>query len=76
MNITDCLPQKGVKSFIAFLLMLGAIACAFAGFTVLPVIGFLVAIPFAVVSIFFYRLHLNDQCQIAPSELDRESESS
>lgn len=70
MNITDCLPQKGVKSFIAFMLMLGAVACIVAGFTVLPVIGFLVAIPFAVVSILFYRLHLNDQCQIDPNAMD------
>ncbi len=66
MKIKDCLPEKGAKLFLAAILMIGAIGFVFLGFTVLPIIGFVVAIPFAAGAIYFIRLHLNDQCEIEP----------
>ena len=64
MNTLNCLPQKSAKVFIAVILMLGAIGFAIIGVTVAPIIGFIAAIPFAAASIYFFNLHLNNQCHI------------
>ncbi len=49
---------------IGSLLMLGAFALIISGFTILPIAGFFLAVPFAVLAIYFTRLHLNDKCEI------------
>ena len=69
MKITDCVPQKMSKGIIsAFLLALGLVL-AFAGVTVLPIVGLVLAAPFILLAVYFYRLHLNDQCEIDPQKL-------
>jgi hypothetical protein len=66
MKATDCLPAKAAKFFIAAILMIGALGFIVIGFTVLPIIGFVIAIPFVALAIYFIKVHLNDQCQIEP----------
>ena len=66
MKITDCVPEKMSKGIIsAFLLVLG-LALMFTGFTVLPIVGLVLSAPFIFLAVYFYRLHLNDQCEIEP----------
>jgi hypothetical protein len=50
--------------------MLGSIMLAAAaaliviGLTLMPVFGFMLAIPVTALAIYIFRLHLNDQCEI------------
>jgi len=46
-----------------FLLLLG-LAFVVIGITVLPVLGFIVAIPIFLGSFYFLRAHLSDECQL------------
>ncbi len=64
MNIINCFPQTISKLFLAVVLSVFAVGFIMTGFTVLPIIGFVVAIPFAVISIYLIRAHLNKQCEI------------
>jgi hypothetical protein len=34
------------------------------GVTVLPIFGFLIALPLFLISMYFFRTHLNNECQI------------
>lgn len=64
MKITDCVPEKMSKGIIsAFMLMVG-LALVFIGFTVLPIVGLVLSAPFLYLAVYFYRLHLNDQCEL------------
>ncbi|MFO7749761.1 MAG: hypothetical protein R6V54_06670 [Desulfobacteraceae bacterium] len=67
MKLTDCIPQKLSKAALGSILLVGALALIIAGLTVLPVIGFILAVPAAALGIYFIRLHLNKECQIDPS---------
>jgi uncharacterized membrane protein YuzA (DUF378 family) len=64
MATNTCLRERISKLLISVLLLLGGIACGIIGFTVLPFIGFLFAVPLLVLSGYFYRVHLNDRCRI------------
>jgi len=46
------------------LLLMAAIVLIIIGTTLLPVVGFLFALPVIALSIYVFRLHLNDQCEI------------
>jgi len=47
------------------LIFLGAaIALAVLGITLLPIIGFVLAVPVLAIAVYFFRVHLNDQCEI------------
>lgn len=59
-----CLPQNVTKLALAAFFMLGAVGLVISGFTVLPIVGFVFAVPFALISFYFFRVHLNDQCEI------------
>lgn len=59
-----CLPERFSKLVLALILLLGGIGFGIIGFTVLPVVGFLVAIPMLALAGYFYRVHLNDRCRI------------
>jgi len=59
-----CLPERISKLAIAVLLLVGGIALVVTGLTILPVIGLVLAIPFLAFSYYFFRSHLNDQCEI------------
>jgi len=50
-----CLPER---------ISIGGIALVVAGFTVLPIFGLILAIPFLAISFYFFRSHLNEQCEI------------
>lgn len=64
MDIQRCLPQRIAKIFIAGLYIIGTVGFIVTGFTVLPIIGFGMAIPFAAVSLYLIKAHLNQQCEI------------
>lgn len=59
-----CLPQKISKIVLGLFFAFATLGLVISGFTVLPVIGFIVAVPFALVSYYFFRAHLNDQCEL------------
>ncbi len=64
MMFTKCLPQKISIVLIAVFMLVGAAAFALLAFSVLPIIGFLVAVPMFILAIYFIRLRLNSQCEI------------
>jgi len=59
-----CLPQQISKMVLGLFFAFATLGLAISGFTVLPVIGFVVAVPFALISYYFFRAHLNDQCEL------------
>lgn len=59
-----CLPQNVTKLVLALFFLFATVGLIISGFTVLPVIGFILAVPFALISVYFFRVHLNDQCEI------------
>ncbi len=59
-----CMPERFSKLLLAAVLLLGGIGFGVIGFTVLPVIGLLVAVPMLVLAGYFYRVHLNEKCRI------------
>lgn len=66
MKLNDCIPEKMSKAFVGALLLVGALAFVIAGFTILPIIGFVLAVPLALLSIYFFKIHVNDQCELEP----------
>jgi len=67
MQTNACMPERISKWLLSLILLLGGIGFGVIGFTVLPVIGFLVAVPMLVLSGYFYRVHLNERCRIEES---------
>ena len=64
MKLNECLPERMSKLMIGSLLLIGALALVVIGFTILPVVGFILAIPVAGLGIYFLRVHLNEKCEI------------
>lgn len=64
MEMLRCVPQKAAKLFLAGLFIIFAAGFIITGFTVLPIIGFVVAIPFIGISVYLIKVHLNQQCAI------------
>jgi len=64
MKNTECTPQKISKLMFGSLLLLAGIILIIIGITLLPVFGFVLAIPVIALSIYVFRLHLNEQCEI------------
>nr|NJM02098.1 hypothetical protein [Desulfobacula sp.] len=58
------MPQKISKLFLASLMLAAAIALIIIGVTLLPVFGFILALPVIALSFYIYSLHLNDRCEI------------
>lgn len=46
------------------LLLIAAFALIVIGITLLPIFGFILAIPVIALAVYVFRLHLNDQCEI------------
>lgn len=64
MKTTECVPQK-ISKFMLGLIMIGfALALIIIGVTLMPVFGFILAVPVIALAIYIFRLHLNDQCEI------------
>ncbi|MFA5903285.1 MAG: hypothetical protein WC836_05075 [Desulfobacula sp.] len=64
MKTTKCVPQKISKLVLGSFMLAAAIALIVIGITLLPVFGFILAIPVIALSFYIFNLHLNDQCEI------------
>ncbi|MBI9089114.1 MAG: hypothetical protein JEZ12_07860 [Desulfobacterium sp.] len=64
MMFTRCLPQKISIVLLAVFMLVGAAAFTLLAFSVLPIIGFLVAVPLFILAVYVIRLRLNKQCEI------------
>jgi hypothetical protein len=58
------MPQKISKLLLGSLMLVAAIALLIIGITLLPVFGFILAVPVVALSFYIYSLNLNDQCEI------------
>lgn len=64
MKINECVPEKISKTLLAFLLLAVSLGMVIIGITILPYVGFLVALPVLAIAVYVFRLSLNDECQI------------
>lgn len=64
MKTTQCVPQKISKLMMGSIMLAAAAALIVIGITLLPIFGFVLAVPVTVLAIYIFRLHLNDQCEI------------
>ncbi|MCG8634959.1 MAG: hypothetical protein MI863_14085 [Desulfobacterales bacterium] len=60
----ECIPQRISKFALGLMLLGAAMGLVVIGVTLLPIIGLIAAIPVAALGIYFFRVHLNDQCEI------------
>ncbi|MCF8092137.1 MAG: hypothetical protein K9K21_07285 [Desulfotignum sp.] len=68
MKLSSCIPQKMSKFAMGMVLVAAALAMTVVSFTLLPVIGLVLVVPILALAVYVFRLHLNDQCEIDPSE--------
>ena len=59
-----CLFERFSKLGLGLFFLLTAVGFMLSGITVLPIIGFIFAVPLLIVSFYFFRAHLNKDCQI------------
>lgn len=64
MKTNECVPQRISKFMLASLLAVAALALIIIGVTLLPIFGFLLALPLIALAIYIFNLHLDDQCEI------------
>lgn len=64
MQTSQCIPQRISKLFLGLIFMAAAAALVIIGITLVPVFGFILAVPVAALGIYFFRAHLNKECQI------------
>ena len=64
MKSRKCVPQKFFKIMLGAVLLTGALGFIAIGFTLLPYIGFIVAIPFVVLAVYIMNAKLDDRCEI------------
>lgn len=64
MKLNECIPERMSKLLVGSLLLIGALVLVAIGFTILPVVGIILAIPVAGLGIYFIRVHLNEKCEI------------
>lgn len=64
MKATQCVPQKISKLLLGVVILAAAAGLILIGVTLLPVFGILLALPVIALSVYVFRLHLNDQCEI------------
>ena len=64
MKATQCVPQKISKLMMGSIMLAAAVALVVIGVTLLPIVGFVLAVPVIALAIYIFRLHLNDQCEI------------
>ena len=62
-----CLFERFSKVGLGAIFLLISFAFMLSGVTVLPIVGFVIALPFVLFSIYFFRAHLNKECQIEES---------
>ena len=66
MENNTCAYQRISKFGFGILFMVLSALFLVSGVTVLPVIGLIVGVTFLGVSIYFFKAHLNNQCEIVP----------
>ena len=59
-----CLFERFSKLALGIFFLISAIGFILSGITILPIFGFLLAVPALLVSLYFFRAHLNRSCQI------------
>nr|WP_320191561.1 hypothetical protein [uncultured Desulfobacter sp.] len=64
MNNGLCTSETFSKYFLGGLFGLFSLGLIVLGFTLLPVIGFVLALPVLAIGIFLIRTRLNDQCEL------------
>ncbi len=64
MKASECVPQKMSKYMLGSLTLAAALGLVIIGITLLPFFGFILALPVLALSVYIFRLHLNDQCEI------------
>ncbi len=64
MKATKCVPQKISKLMLGSLMLGAAAGLVIISFTLLPVFGFVLALPVIALAIYIFGLRLNDQCEI------------
>ncbi len=64
MKLTNCVPQKISKLMLGSIILAAALGLIIIGVTLLPVFGFVLAIPVVALAVYIFRLHINDQCEI------------
>tara|TARA_B100000614_G_C14439645_1_gene449668 strand:- start:185 stop:391 length:207 start_codon:yes stop_codon:yes gene_type:complete len=60
----ECIPQRISKFTLGIILLGAALGLVVIGVTLLPIIGIVAAVPVAALAVYFFRVHLNDQCEI------------
>lgn len=64
MNSNNCISQHISKFALGSILLLAALGLVVIGITLLPIIGFVLAVPVAGLALYFFKTHLNDQCEM------------
>lgn len=64
MSVFNCFFQNISKMAIGSIFILFGLGAVISGFTVLPIFGFLIAIPLFYLAWYFIHVHLNRQCEI------------
>ncbi|MEE8480515.1 MAG: hypothetical protein V3T59_04665 [Desulfobacterales bacterium] len=59
-----CLFERFSKTVLGLFFLITAIGFILSGITIFPIFGFLLAVPALLVSLYFFRTHLNRSCQI------------
>ncbi len=59
-----CLFERFSKIGAGLFFLLVSLGFMLSGVTVLPIFGFLIALPLFLISMYFFRAHLNKECQI------------
>ncbi len=68
MENAHCHYEKTSKYAIGTILLVVAAILFISGLTILPLFGLFLAIPILFISLYFFRVHLNRECQIADSK--------
>ncbi len=64
MTNTNCLYERTSKYAVAAILTVLAAILFISGITIFPIFGLILAIPVSYLAYYFYRAHLNKDCEI------------
>ena len=65
MQVFNCFFQTISKFAIGVIFLLFGMGAIISGFTLLPMFGFLLAVPLFYLAWYFIHVHLNGQCEIS-----------
>ncbi len=68
MENAHCLYERTSKYAIAAIFLVLAAIVFISGLTIIPIFGLILAVPILFVSVYFLRVRLNSECQIADSK--------